>query len=83
MIDSWLDRYTAYVIDGEGAFIEHKLRELAGAWDIAPVITQDSLTSTSKFANARYITAFDKEDGNIYKASNTTITVTRGAIPKT
>ena len=63
--------------DGEKALIE-----LAGAWDIVQVITQDSLTSTSKFANARYITVFDKEEVNIYKASDATITVTRGAILK-
>ncbi len=36
--------------------------------------------STSKFANANYITIFDKEAVNIYDANETTITVTRGAI---
>jgi hypothetical protein len=36
--------------------------------------------STSKFANANYITIFDKEAVNIYDVNNTTITVTRGAI---
>ena len=47
-----------------------------------PGIMQDSLTSTSKFANAGYITVFEKEEVNIYDASSTNITVTRGAILK-
>jgi hypothetical protein len=38
------------------------------------------LLSTSKFADANYITIFDKEAVNIYDANDTTITVTRGAI---
>jgi hypothetical protein len=47
---------------------------------ITPGVTKNSLLSTSKFADANYITIFDKEAVNIYDANKTTITVTRGAI---
>ena len=40
------------------------------------------LPSTSNFANAGYITVFDKKEVNIYDASNTKKTVTRDAILK-
>jgi hypothetical protein len=47
---------------------------------ITPGITKNSLMSTSKFAEANYITIFDKEAVNIYDANDTIITVMRGAI---
>jgi hypothetical protein len=47
---------------------------------ITPGVSQDSLLSTSKCADANYITVYDKETVNIYDANNTMITVTKGAI---
>ncbi len=57
-----------------------KVRAPAQELHITPGVTKNSLLSTSKFANANYITIFDKEAVNIYDANDTTITVTRGAI---
>jgi hypothetical protein len=47
---------------------------------ITPGIIEDLLLSTSKFADAGYITIFNKEEVNIYNANYTVITVSRGAI---
>ena len=47
---------------------------------IMPGITTNLLLSTNKFAEANYITIFDKEEVNIYDVNNTVITVMRGAI---
>ncbi len=57
-----------------------KVRALAQELHITPCITKNSLLSTSNFANANYITIFDKEAVNIYDANDTTITITRGTI---
>ncbi len=57
-----------------------KIRAPAQELHITPGVTENSLLSTSKFADANYITIFDKEAVNIYDANDTTITVTRGAI---
>ncbi len=57
-----------------------KVRALAQELYITPGVTKNSLLSTSKFADANYITIFDKEAVNIYDANDTTITVMRGAI---
>ena len=63
---------TGYVTPGgKDVFIEHELQEPAQTSDIVPGITQDSLASTSKSSDAGYITFFDKEEFNIYGASNT------------
>ncbi len=43
-------------------------------------VSQHSLLSTGKFADANYITVFDKEMVNIYDANDTIFTVSRGAI---
>ena len=47
---------------------------------ITPGVSQDSLLSTSKCADANYIAVYDKETVNIYDANDTMITVTKGAI---
>ena len=47
---------------------------------IMPDITTNLLLSTNKFAEANYITIFDKEEVNIYDANDMVITVTIGAI---
>ena len=61
----------------EERLMEHKLRDPARSCDVVPGITEDSLVSTSKIADAGYITIFDDKEVTIYNASNTQITVTR------
>ena len=60
----------------------HKVREPARTVDIVPAITTQSLLSMGKFADANYISIFDKEEVNIYDANDTEIVVSRGAILK-
>jgi hypothetical protein len=56
-----------------------KVRKLAKVFHITPSVSQNSLLSTVKFADANYITVFDKNKVNIYNANNTVVTVTKGA----
>ena len=42
--------------------------------------TQNNLLSANRFAKAKYITIFDKEEVNIYDATKTEIKTTRGAV---
>jgi hypothetical protein len=56
------------------------VRAPANKLHITPGVSQHSLLSTGKFANANYITVFDKEMVNVYNANNTIFTVSRGAI---
>jgi hypothetical protein len=56
------------------------VRKLAKVLHIMPGVSQNSLLSTVKFADANYITIFDNDEVNIYDANNTIITVTKGAI---
>ncbi len=57
-----------------------EVRILAKILHITPGVSQNSLLSTVKFADANYITIFDKDTINIYDANYTIITVTKGAI---
>ncbi len=57
-----------------------KVRAPAQELHITPGVTKNSLLSTGKFADANYITIFDKEAVNKYDTNDTTITITRGAI---
>ncbi len=57
-----------------------KVKKLAKFPPITPGVSQNSLLCTVKFADAIYITIFDKDTVNIYNANNTIITVTKGAI---
>ncbi len=57
-----------------------EVRKLATFLQITPGISQNSLLSTVKFADANYITIFDKDTVNIYNANDTIITVSKGAI---
>jgi hypothetical protein len=57
-----------------------EVRKLAKVLHITPGASQNSLLSTVKFADANYITVFDKDTVNIYNANDTVITVTKGAI---
>ena len=45
--------------------MDYELRDLARSCDIVPGITEDSLVSTSKMADAGYITIFDGKEFNI------------------
>jgi hypothetical protein len=47
---------------------------------ITPGITKNLLLSTGQFAAKNHTTIFDKEEVNIYDATNTIIAITRGAI---
>ncbi len=47
---------------------------------ITPGVSQYSLLSTGKYADANYITVFDKDTINVYNANDTVITVTKEAI---
>ena len=51
------------------------VREPANELHITPGISQNSLMSTAKYANANYITVFEKDRVNVYDAHNTMITV--------
>jgi hypothetical protein len=57
-----------------------EFRKLAKILHITLGISQNSLLSTVKFADANYITIFNKDTFNIYNANNTIITITKGAI---
>ncbi len=56
------------------------VRVPANELHITPGVSQHSLLSTGKFADANYITVFDKEMVNVYDAKNTIFTTSRGAI---
>ncbi len=56
------------------------VRTLANKLHITPGVSQNSLLSTVKYADANYITVFDKDEVNIYDANDTVVTVSKGAI---
>jgi hypothetical protein len=56
------------------------IRSPANELHITPGVSQHSLLSTGKFANANCITVFDKEIVNVYNANNTIFTISKGAI---
>jgi hypothetical protein len=56
------------------------IRAPANKLHITPGISQHLLLSTGKYADANYITVFDKDTVNVYNANNTVITVTKEAI---
>jgi len=60
--------------------LQHNVRHPAKDVHIVPGIERDSLLSISKFADANYVTIFDKDEVNIYDANKTTIVVSRSAI---
>ncbi len=53
-----------------------EVRKLAKILHITPGVSQNSLLSTVKFADANYITIFDKDTVNIYNANDKIITIT-------
>jgi hypothetical protein len=56
------------------------VRAPANKLHITPGVSQHSLLSTGKYADANYITVFDKDTVNVYNTNNTIITVTQEAI---
>jgi len=56
------------------------VRAPANELHITPGVNQHSLLSTRKYADANYITVFDKDTVNVYDPNNTIITVTKDAI---
>ncbi len=60
--------------------LQHDVRHPTKDVHIVPGIERDSLLSIPKFADANYVTIFDKDEVNIYDANKTTIVVSRGAI---
>jgi hypothetical protein len=56
------------------------VRAPANELHITPGVSQHSLLITGKFADANYITVFDKEMVNVYNANNTIFAISRGAI---
>ncbi len=56
------------------------VRKPAKELHITPGVSQQSLLSTGKYADANYITVFDKDTVNIYDANDTIITVTKDAV---
>ena len=56
-----------------------KVREGAKGVHMIPGI-QKKIFSANQFVKAKYITIFDKEEVNIYNATNTEIKTTKGAV---
>ena len=56
------------------------VRRPAKEMHIMPGISQNSLLSTAKYADANYITVFEKDRVNVCDANNTKITVSREAV---
>jgi len=50
------------------------IRAPANKLHITPAVSQHSLLSTEKYADANYITVFDKDTVNVYNANETIIT---------
>jgi hypothetical protein len=64
----------------EKAEYPFNVRAPANELHITLGISQHSRVSTGKYADANYITVFDKDTGNVYNTNNTVITVTKEAI---
>jgi hypothetical protein len=64
----------------EIAELPYDIRAPAKDIHITPGISKNSLISTSKMADAGYITVFDQEQVRIYDANNTQIIATRAAV---
>ena len=60
--------------------MDNEVQERTRTCDIVPGIAEDFPVSTSKFANAGYVTFFDGEEVNIFDVSHTKTTMTKEAI---
>jgi hypothetical protein len=61
---------------GKQAVLKNDLRTSACNADIVPGLAMNSLLSTSKLANANYITVFDKDEVRIFDAELANFKVT-------
>ena len=64
------------------AKLEHNLRDPARDVDMVPMLAEHTLLSTSKFADADYISIYDKNEVNIYDARTTKINVSEDSVLK-
>jgi hypothetical protein len=62
--------------------LHHNVRSPARNVNIVPSLVENSLLSTSKFADAGYTTIYDKNEVNFYDAKTTKITVSAEAVLK-
>ena len=62
------------------AKLHHNLREPARTVDIVPSLTDNTLISTGKFADANYFTVYDDKEVNIYDGKTTKIYITEEAV---
>ena len=60
----------------------HNVRSPARNVNIVPSLVENSLLSTSKFADAGYTAIYDENEVNFYDAKTTKITVSAGAVLK-
>lgn len=64
----------------EEALMHHEVRQPARTVHVVPELVNNSLVSIGKFADANYFAIFDNEKVEIFDATNTEVTVSRGAI---
>ena len=62
------------------AKLHHQLREPARTVDIVPSLTDNTLISTGKFADANYFTVYDDKEVNIYDGKTAKIYITEEAV---
>ena len=58
----------------------HKLREPARSVDMVPSLTEHTLISTSKFADADYVAIYDEEEVNFYDNKTAKIEISKEAV---
>ena len=65
-----------YPIPGSDmAKLHHNLREPARTVDMVPSLTENSLLSGEKFAQARYVSVWDDKEVNLYESHTVKITI--------
>ena len=69
-------------VGSERAKLLHPLRDPATEVDVVPAMTRDTLISTGKFADAGYVSVFDKDGVRIYDGTSARIDVSKEAILK-
>jgi len=67
---------------GKVQLLEHDLRASARDVHMVSDLTETSLVSAAKLAEAGYVSVFDNDEVNIYDSHNTAIKVSRSAILK-
>ena len=64
------------------AYLEHELREPARTVDMVPELAENTLISTGKFADANYISVYDKKEVNVYDGNTVKIVISEEAALK-